>query len=102
MAGRVRGESINLKSLNWSGEPSAMATSRVLPSSIFLGDSAHFQYNGASKLDGKPAIRYDYAVPQIASGYQIQAELGGGHRRLPRIFLGRSRYTGSHPVGSFR
>jgi len=45
----------------------------VLPSSIFLGDSAHFQYNGASKLDGKPAIRYDYAVPQVASGYQIQA-----------------------------
>ncbi len=45
----------------------------VLPSSIFLGQSAHFQYNGASKLDGKPAIRYDYAVPQVASGYQIQA-----------------------------
>ncbi len=45
----------------------------VLPSSIFLGESARFQYNGASTLDGKPAIRYDYAVPQIASGYQIQA-----------------------------
>jgi len=45
----------------------------VLPSSIFLGESAHFHYNSETTVDGKPAIRYDYVVPQLASGYQIQA-----------------------------
>jgi Arc/MetJ family transcription regulator len=46
----------------------------VLPSSIFLGESAQFQYQGESSLEGKSAVRFDYTVPRLASGYQLQSE----------------------------
>jgi hypothetical protein len=46
----------------------------VLPSSIFLGESAQFQYQGESSLEGKRAVRFNYTVPQLASGYQLQSE----------------------------
>jgi len=45
----------------------------VLPSSIFLGESAQFEYRGESSLDGKRAVRFDYTVPRLASGYQLQS-----------------------------
>lgn len=45
----------------------------VLPSSIFRGHSAQFEFEGPSTLNGKRAIRYNYMVPKLASGYQIQA-----------------------------
>jgi len=45
----------------------------VLPSSIFLGESAKFRYQGESVLEGKPSVRFDYAVPRLASGYQLQS-----------------------------
>jgi hypothetical protein len=45
----------------------------VLPSNIFLGESAQFQYHGESSLEGKPAVRFDYTVPRLASGYQLQS-----------------------------
>jgi hypothetical protein len=46
----------------------------VLPGSIFLGESAQFQYQGESSLEGKRAVRFNYTVPRLASGYQLQSE----------------------------
>ena len=46
----------------------------VLPSSIFLSQSAKFDYLGESTLNGKRAFHFQYTVPRLASGYQLQSQ----------------------------
>lgn len=40
--------------------------------SIFRGRAANFRLGGQETLDGRPAVRYDYDVPQMMSGYQMR------------------------------
>jgi hypothetical protein len=40
--------------------------------SIFLSHAPTFTYVGETTLNGRRAIRYDYRVPQMLSGYQIR------------------------------
>ena len=46
----------------------------VLPSSIFLGKSAKFNYQGESTLNRKRAFQFNYTIPKLASGYQLQSQ----------------------------
>lgn len=39
--------------------------------SIFLSRSPKFTYVGDATLNGRGAVRYDYRIPQMLSGYQI-------------------------------
>ena len=43
---------------------------------IFSNPSAMFQYVSAEQLDGKPAVRYDYRVPQSSNVYLIRTDSG--------------------------
>jgi hypothetical protein len=40
--------------------------------SIFLGSGATFRYAGETTLEGKRAIRFDYVVPLLTSGYHLR------------------------------
>jgi len=40
--------------------------------SVFLSNAPTFTHVGATTLSGRPAIRYDYRIPQMLSGYQIR------------------------------
>lgn len=40
--------------------------------SIFLGPGAVFRYQGEMSMDGRRAIRFDYVVPLLASGYHLR------------------------------
>ena len=44
----------------------------LLAKSIFLTSSATFQYAGDSPLGAKPAIKFDYRVPLLTSGYHLK------------------------------
>jgi hypothetical protein len=48
----------------------------ILPESIFFTPSANFDFAGETNLDGKPAIEYQFMVPQEAQTFRIQT--GGG------------------------
>jgi hypothetical protein len=39
---------------------------------LFSGHSATFHYLGTVEFQGKPAIRFDYHVPQMLSGYSVR------------------------------
>src|SRR5215472_16191853 len=39
--------------------------------SVFLSHAPKFTYVGAATLNGRRAIRYDYRIAQMLSGYQI-------------------------------
>ncbi|MCC6340848.1 MAG: hypothetical protein IT166_01540 [Bryobacterales bacterium] len=41
---------------------------------IFLSNSALFQYAGQVTLDGRAAIRFDYHVPRVRSGYKLRVK----------------------------
>jgi hypothetical protein len=40
---------------------------------VFLRDTTGMQYHGDEDLAGRPVERFDYRVPELWSGYQIQA-----------------------------
>jgi len=40
--------------------------------SVFLSHAPTFTHVGETTLNGRPAIRYDYRIPQMLSGYQIR------------------------------
>lgn len=44
----------------------------LFPKTIFLVPSTTFQYVNATELDGKPAVQYDYRVPQLTGAYFIK------------------------------
>lgn len=44
--------------------------------SIFLNDVAMFQYRGEETVLGRRAVRYDYRVPEMLSGYTIVVAAG--------------------------
>jgi hypothetical protein len=46
--------------------------------SIFLSNSALFQYAGEVTLDGRAAFRFDYEVPMIRSGYKLRVKPAEG------------------------
>ncbi len=43
---------------------------------VFSTPSATYQYVNNAELDGKPAVRYDYRVPQSSGAYVIRGEAG--------------------------
>src|SRR4051812_37594655 len=40
---------------------------------VFLERATTFRYGGEESLRGRRAVRYDYQVPQVASGYRISS-----------------------------
>ena len=44
----------------------------LLDKSIFLTSSATFQYAGHARLGDKPALKFDYRVPLLSSGYHVK------------------------------
>jgi hypothetical protein len=45
--------------------------------SVFLSNRPTFSHIGETTLNGRPAIRYDYRMPQMLSGYEIR--IGPNH-----------------------
>jgi hypothetical protein len=79
----VKGEEM----LAWPGarrfeeaDPSSFVTAGLLSTgvfasharSVFLHDSALIQYSGAEELAGRPAVRFDFRIPEGSSGYRIR------------------------------
>jgi hypothetical protein len=48
----------------------------LFSTNIFSTPSTTFQYVNAAELDGKPAVRYDYRVPQSSDVYLIRTDSG--------------------------
>jgi hypothetical protein len=48
----------------------------LFSTNIFSTPSTTFQYVNAAELDGKPAVRYDYRVPQFSDVYLIKTGSG--------------------------
>jgi hypothetical protein len=48
----------------------------LFSSNIFSTPFATIQYVNAAELEGKPAVRYDYRVPQMSGAYVIKTDLG--------------------------
>ena len=48
----------------------------LLSRCIFATPFATIQYGGASELEGKPAVRYDYRVPKSSGAYTITGPTG--------------------------
>ena len=44
----------------------------LLARSIFLSDGSFFTHRGETEIDGRRAIRYDYRVPLLSSGYHLK------------------------------
>ncbi len=57
---------------------------------LFATRSATFHYQGEENFQGKKAIRFDYNVPQMLSGYRIRVSDRKRDRRLSRFVLRRS------------
>ncbi|MCL5744910.1 MAG: polymer-forming cytoskeletal protein, partial [Acidobacteria bacterium] len=54
--------------------------------SVFLDDTATVQYAGEESLDGRPAAKYDFRIPQFLSGYTINLVGGSGTAGLSGSF----------------
>ena len=48
----------------------------IFPRNLFLRRGAKFYYGGRTELDGKPAFRFNYRVPQSVETYQLQTSWG--------------------------
>jgi hypothetical protein len=45
---------------------------------LFVNDNAMFTYRGEEEVGGRPAVRYDYRVPQLMSGFTIHRAYARG------------------------
>lgn len=48
----------------------------IFPGNLLLRAGAKFYYGGRTELEGKPAIRFNYRVPQSVQSYQLQTIWG--------------------------
>jgi hypothetical protein len=48
----------------------------IFPRNLFLRLGAKFYYGGRTELDGKPAFRFNYRIPQSVENYQLRTSWG--------------------------
>ena len=55
-------------------------------STLFVDDNAMFQYRGEEEITGRRAIRWDYRVPLMLSGFTIRLEFAKGQVAMKGSF----------------